>query len=319
MLDILAITAPIYLLISIGWICTRQGVFARADMRTFGKFVITLALPALVFRALSQRAIGEILDLGYLAAYLAGTAVVITLGYLGMRRLAGAQATAAAFQAMGMSCSNSGFVGYPILLLTLPAVAPLALALNMALENLIVIPVLMLMAERGRAQQGSLREWMVILKRLALNPIILGVVAGLLGSLLQLKLPVPVVRTIDMLAVACAAPALLVIGGNLAGQSLRGQAGRVLPIVLGKLVLHPLCVAGALWALASLGGPAVPPTLQVAALLLAAMPMMGIYPTLAQAYGHEDFSSVAAVVTTLASFFTLSGLLWLLKTLGALP
>ena len=60
MLDILAITGPIYLAIALGYATTRWGVFARADMRVFGKFTLYLALPALLFNALSQRSVAEI-------------------------------------------------------------------------------------------------------------------------------------------------------------------------------------------------------------------------------------------------------------------
>ena len=51
---------------------TRLGLFAKADMRVFGKFVINLALPALLFNALSQRSVAEILNGQYLAALRTG-------------------------------------------------------------------------------------------------------------------------------------------------------------------------------------------------------------------------------------------------------
>jgi uncharacterized membrane protein YfbV (UPF0208 family) len=43
------------------------------------------------------------------------------------------------------------------------------------------------------------------------------------------------------------------------------------------------------------------------------MPMMGIYTILAQRFGHGAISAAALLVTTVASFFTLTGLLWVLK------
>ncbi len=64
MLAILAIVAPIYIVILIGFAMTRSGLFAKADMRVFGKFVINLALPVLLFRALSQRQLGDVLNVG---------------------------------------------------------------------------------------------------------------------------------------------------------------------------------------------------------------------------------------------------------------
>ncbi|MEN3278176.1 MAG: malonate transporter [Massilia sp.] len=53
MSDILAIISPIYIAILAGYAATRMGLFGKADMRVFGKFVINLALPALVFATLS--------------------------------------------------------------------------------------------------------------------------------------------------------------------------------------------------------------------------------------------------------------------------
>lgn len=311
MFDILAITAPIYLLILIGFLMTRFGLFAKADMRVFGKFVITLALPALVFRAVAQRPLAEVVNVGYLLAYGGGAWLVIGLGYLWSRRVARLQPLSSTFYAMGMSCSNSGFVGYPILLLTLAPLAGVVLALNMIVENLLVIPFLLFLAERARSGAGHWRDLARLLGRLAYNPLILGLLAGLLVSALGWSVPVPLMRTIDMLAVACSALSLFVIGGALFGLPMGGLGRQILPIVVGKLVFHPLCVLLAMVALPMLGLPAIAPSLKVAAVLSAAMPMMGIYPTLAQAYGQEDVSAVALLVTTMASFFSLNALLWL--------
>jgi hypothetical protein len=51
-------------------------------------------------------------------------------------------------------------------------------------------------------------------------------------------------------------------------------------------------------------------TLQISGVLLASMPMMGIFPLLAQRHGQEGFCAAALLVTTVASFFTISALLW---------
>jgi hypothetical protein len=72
-IPILAITGPIYMAIALGYATTRGGLFARVDMRVLSQFVIKLALPAMLFNALSQRQIAEILNAGYVLAYLAGT------------------------------------------------------------------------------------------------------------------------------------------------------------------------------------------------------------------------------------------------------
>ncbi len=318
MLDILAITLPIYITICLGYVTTRMGLFAKADMRVFGKFVINLALPALLFNALAQRRISEILNLGYLAVYLFGSLLVLAVGYLRCRRFKGMSASSSAVHAMGMSCSNSGFVGYPILLLTLAPVAGVVLALNMIVENVIVIPLLLALAERGHAGAGRWHRVLAqSLARLAKNPMIIGLLAGLAVSVLGWTVPAPLARTVNLFAMASGALSLFVIGGALVGLPLRAMGRQVVPIAIGKLVLHPLAVLLAVLALPLLGFPALGAELRMAAVLMAAMPMMSIYPILAQVYGEEDFAATALLVTTIASFFTLSGVLWISKHISA--
>ena len=117
-LDILGITGPIYLAIALGYLCTRQGLFTKSDMQVFGKFTLNLALPALLFNALSQRRVGEILNAQYILAYTLGSLLVIVVALLWARKIKAYSPSYSAMMAMGMSCPNSGFVGYPILLLT---------------------------------------------------------------------------------------------------------------------------------------------------------------------------------------------------------
>ena len=319
MLDILAITLPIYLIIGIGYLTTRLGVFAKADMRVFGKFVIYLALPALIFNAMAQRKFSDILNISYLFAYTCGTCLVIATGWLWSRKIARLNLTSSTFYVMGMSCSNSSFVGFPILLLTLAPVAGIALALNVLIENILIIPLLLIMAERsthtGEQHQG-LSVFLQPLKRLAHNPLVIGLCAGLLVSISGMTLAPSISRTVTLFASASGALSLFVIGGTLVGLPVKGMGKRIAPITFGKLILHPLAVTLAILALPLLGLPALDPALRMAAILLAAMPMLGIYPILAQVYGKEDFTATALLVTTIASFFSLSGLLWLSKHLA---
>jgi malonate transporter len=312
MLDILSITLPIYLIIAIGYLMTRLGVFAKAELKAFGQFVLRLALPALLFNALSQRRIADVLNASYLLAYAVGSLALVGVAVVWARRLAGKPWSESAICAMGMACPNSGFVGYPILLLLLPPVAGVALALNMLVENLLVLPLLLVLADRGDSRH---LPWYRVagqsLARLAANPMIIGLVLGLLASALGWQLPAPLARTVTLFAQASSALSLFVIGGALHGLSLAGMGRQIGPIMAGKLVLHPLCILGALALGAAVGLPALAPELRTALVMTAAMPIMGIYPLLAQRHGHEGFSAAALLGTTLGSFVTLNLLLWL--------
>lgn len=311
MLDILAITGPIFLCIALGYLTTRGGLFDRGDMRVFGKFLINLSLPALLFNALSQRSVGEIFNGPYLAAYALGGLIMLAGTVLWYRKVAHEGMARSAIMAMGMTCPNSGYVGYPVMLLTLGApVAGVALALNMVVENLLIIPILLALADMERHEAGHWRQLvMQTLQGLARNPLIIAIVAGFLVSALGIPMPSPVSRTVTLFAQASSALSLFVIGGSLVGLKLQGLRTAVAQIGVGKLVLHPLCLLAVMTWLVPIGDP----QLKVALLLTGALPTMGIYAILAQRHGHEGLASAALLVGTLASFFTLSGLLWLLR------
>ena len=309
-IDILGITGPIYLAIVLGYWLTRRGLFARSDMQVFGKFTIELALPALLFNALSRRSVAEILNWQYLAGYALATLAVVLGGLLWTRRVQGQPLALSSIVTMGMACANSGFVGYPVLLLTLGGtVAGVSLALNMVVENLLIIPLLLAVA----GSEGSPGQWrqalLQTLRGLLRNPMIWGIVGGFLVSLSGLHMPEPVSRTVNLFSAASGALSLFVIGGSLVGLKPEGLKGTLAQIALGKLIVHPLLMAVVLlWLI-----PITDPALRTAALLSCAMPMMGIYTILAQRFGHGGISAAALLVTTVLSFFTLSGLLWVLR------
>jgi malonate transporter len=319
MSEILSVTGPIYLCIAAGYLSARLGLFSKSDMRVLGRFVFNIALPALLLNAVSQRNVAEILNPTYLAAYGLGSVAVIAIGYGLSRRLGRRGMAESAMAAMGLSCSNSGYIGYPILLLVMPKIAGVSVALNMIIENLVALPILLVLADR---EAHADLEWHGVARicavRLARNPMVLAMVIGLALSLTGLRLPDFAGRAVGLFASASSAVSLFVVGGVLASSALHGMAGKVAPIAFGKLFGHPLAVYGAIVLVTRLGLPALEPKLLVAAVLMAAMPMLGIYTVLAQRYGQEDQSAAALLVTTTVSFFTLSGLLWLLKVNGAL-
>lgn len=317
MLAVLSITGVIFLVIAVGYGAVRFRVCAEADMRVLGKYVVNFALPALIFRAMAGRDIGAILDVGALGAYGFASVSMFIAGYAWSRRLAGLERAAATFQGMGMSCSNSGYFGYPIVLMAIPPIAATTLALCMVVENLVMIPLVLVMAER--AAGGADKGWALarpIAGRLVRNPIVLALVAGLTVSLAGVEVPTVIAEAINLFAASSAAVSLLVIGGTLSGLRLRTFDARWLPVIAGKLLVHPLLAWLGLTAAAALGFAVADPRLGPAVILFAAMPPMSIYPILAQRYGQQDAASLVMLAMTALSFFTISGFLW---GLGVVP
>lgn len=311
MLEILAITFPIFALVALGYGSVRFGAFRPDDMRVLGLFVMNVALPALLFNAVAERSLTETLRPGYMAAFLAGGLATIAITWIWFTAT-GTGPARKAIAVMGSSCPNSGYVGYPLMLLLMPEHAGLILAMNLVVENFVLIPLTLLLLESSRLTQMRGGVWprvRAMLWGVLRRPMVLGLLAGIAVSLTGLSMPSGVTRLLNLLASSTGAIALFVIGGSLVGLPVVGNRALALQIVVGKLLLHPAMVILALALLPLVGLSLHDPDLQLAVVLSAAMPMFGIYALFAQGYGHEGIASLALLGATAGAFFTLTLLL----------
>jgi predicted permease len=314
MLDVISITLPIFILISLGFASTSLGVTTPADVRALGAFVIRFALPALIFQSLSQRPFAEIVNAEYLVAYTVGSGVVFAVMFALARVSQPGGVAANAMSALGSSASNSGFIGYPVALMFLGPPASFALALNMITENVVIIPLALTLAESGRHAGKSLPQIFVhLVGQLVGNPMFIGMALGVAASLSGLKLLGPVGKSIDMLAMTSGALALFAVGGSLVGLKLGGVLQDVGRIVAGKLILHPVAILAA----SLIFAPRLDPNLRKAMLIFASAPMLSIYPLLGRQYGQEHVAAASLLVATALSFLTMSTLLLALSWLAA--
>ena len=315
MLEILAITLPIFLLIGAGFTASASRLMSRDNMQGVGTFVMYLALPSLIIRALTDYPLAEVFNPIYLLAYGLGSLAAFAIGLALSVGLRGKRLEAGAIHALGMSASNRGFIGYPVALMAIGPPAAIFMALNMVVETLIIIPTALILAEASRQSGNGLgpvvRQTFASLTR---NPVLIGLVIGISLALSGLRLPGPLAQAINMLAEAAGPAALFTIGGMLYGLKARGMALDVGQVVLGKLLLHPLAVLGVFLLL-----PDPDPLLIAGALLFACAPMISVYPLLGQNYGQGEVSAAGLMASTLASFVTLSLMIWLLTHLGLLP
>jgi hypothetical protein len=176
----------------------------------------------------------------------------------------------------------------------------------MVVENFLLLPLAFAIAdsEADDAKSAIAQS----LKALARNPMIYGIAIGFLFSLLGWHLPEPLAKAVNLFAASTGAISLFVIGGSLVGIQAHGMRRDITVVAIGKLLVHPLIVLGLVAVL-----PPMARELQVAVVLMAAVPMLGIYPILAQKHGHDAMAAGAQLGTTVASFFTLTGLLWFIR------
>lgn len=309
MFAVLPIISPIFLVIGLGFTAVKTGLLPRSAVPGMGRFVLYFCLPALIFSTLAHTSVREVLDPFYLLAYGGGSLLAFGLIFT-LSRVLGGSTAGATINALGSAISNSAFVGYPVLLQVFGTLPAAAFTMTLLVENLLIMPLTLMLLELNKAlaEGGSARRVLVsFVRRLFTQPILLGILAGLLFSLTGWTLPGVIDRSLEFLADAAAGVALFVIGGSLVGTSIGGDRRAILGLSLAKLVLHPALVALMVWWL-----PPFDAQLQSIAILAAAMPMLSIYPVLAGHYLDASRYAATLVVATLASFLSLAVVLALL-------
>ena len=314
MIAVLGITLPLFAAVLLGYLCVRGGLFKPTDMRLFGSFVLNVALPALLFLAVATRDARDVFNITYMAVFATGALLTIAASFI-ILTLLKTTPSRRAVAVMGTSCANSGFVGYPLMLLAFPDSAGQILALNMLVENFLIIPLCLVLFELSKERNGT--GIIRLIGQIALNvlrrPMVIALLLGLAVSLLRVPLPEPILRTTSLFAASASALALFTIGGALVGLPFKGHRAVAALTAAGKLLLHPALAALALAATMALGLPPLSRELATAVILSAAIPMFSIYALFAAELGHEGMASIAQVLATGASFLTLSALmLWLL-------
>ena len=310
MLALLSITGPIFLIIGVGYLATRLGSMDEAPPKALGQFVIQFALPALLFRSMAHRSPEQLLPWDFLIRYTAGSLLVILVGLIFIYGIRRKSFHLASIEVMGMTLSNSAFMGFPIAeqIIGLEQATDL-LGVYVFVENLVMVPILITLAEAGgHGPKHPFKMVSYIVLRLIKNPLILSMLLGFGFSWFEIPVPGVMVRVINLLAGASAPVALFYIGCILAALRLKKLGADLFSIAAGKLILHPLMVTliFVLW-------PIGQTTLTESAILNAAMPMATIYPLLGQKYGQEGLCAASLMATTVMAFITVTSLIGLFK------
>lgn len=308
MLQISTLMFPIIFLIGLGLLAVRSGLATQPQIQGMAGFVINFALPAVILSALTRQDLSQSISAGYLAAYAIGSLAAFTTVFLVIRFVLGVPLARAGIGALGGAGSNTGFIGFPIAALVLGAPATIAMPMTMMVENMIIIPLGLALAELGTSGGASLPRMLgETAKRLLRMPLILSIIAGAVLSLLGVRLPAALASAIDLLGQSSAPVALFVVGGIVASLRRGDLSLEIPPIVIGKLVLHPLAVAAAFLLV-----PGVPDELVAAGILFSSVSMLTIYPIFARRAGMENTAAAALIIATVCGLVTTAGVLALL-------
>jgi len=316
-LNVLLVTFPFFALVLAGFVAAKRGMLSLEAIPGLNGFVLFFALPCMLYRFGSTTPIAELLNASVAGVYLLCGLVIVAFS-IALTMNARIRWNDAAIGAMVASFPNSGFMGVPLLVALLgPAAAgPTILTI---LVDMVVISSLCVALSRlesdGKSGEGGTRAMLVAgrkaLRGVVGNPMPWAILLGAAASAAQFTLPGPVQTTVWLLADAASPVALFTIGAVLARSQIQANhpmpLSDYLPVVLIKLLLHPLLVLVVGLAAIQLGVPLDPFALTVM-VLVAALPSASNVSLLAERLGADNGRIARIIlVTTVVAFFTFSG------------
>jgi predicted permease len=292
---------PVFAVIVTGWIVGYTGYLSRTLSDALIHFAYNIAMPALLIVTIAQEPGHSLINWCFLVAFGGGSLLCFLL-VLGILSIHGSRSLASrTMHGMAASMTNTGFVALPILQAIYGQRAVLPAAIATVFVAVVMFPVTVILLELDRRDaRGSRTAPMIIVKHIVLNPMVISTLIGMLLSVLDLRMPGPVVTYLSIFADALTPCALFAIGLGLSIDGLRANIGRSSLLSTVKLVIMPLIVYGLS---VSLG---LDPLYTIAAVICAAVPTAKTVYILAGEYHCEEMMVASTIsMTTLVSIISL--------------
>jgi predicted permease len=264
---IVGLTAPLFALVLLGFALTRWGRWPKAGADALTHFVFAVAIPALLFRLMSDFSTMPPVDARLLIAYFGGCLVLFVAGRLIARRLFALDGVAQSVFALGGIFSNNVLLGIPLAKITLGSASIPVVSLVLVFNSLLLWTLVTISVEWARNRAMSWSGYLQSAKAVLRNPVVASILAGTAWGFVGAPLPSVVDDTLNLIGQAAVPLSLIALGMGLAEYGLREGWRISASMTALKLIGQPLAV----WVLARLLG--LPPLETQAIVLLAALPV----------------------------------------------
>lgn len=309
-------TLPIFLLMTLGNVFRRIGIIDDRASGFMNKFVFKVALPVLLFSDLAKQDFIGTWDPGFVSFCFVTTIISIAFIWILARIfvktpsrrgefLQGSYRSSAALLGIAFIHSIYGQSG--------SGMAPLMILGSVPLYNIFAVIILTLTAPESEktAQRGELIKKTAI--GIAKNPIIIGILAGLLWSVVKLPIPKVMDTVVSDLGALATPLGLMSMGATFEYEKAKENIKPALVASFIKLFLLVMIFMPVAVRLGFVGE-------QIVAILV----MLGSATTvscfiMAKNMGHEGtLSSSIIMITTFGCSFSLTFWLFVLKSLGVI-
>ena len=299
------VTMPIFLVMVIGYILKQIGMLNDNFVTVANKFNFKVTLPFMLFKDIA------VFDIKYVLF----CAIVSTICFWvvwGTAKLLVRDKTIRGAFVQSSFRGSAAVMGLAFIqnIYGSSAMGPLMIVSAVPLYNIFSVIVLTFEANdsTGIDKKAKIRQAGI---NICKNPIILSILAGLVVGLLGIQFPMLVNKTVSNVAQMATPLALITIGAGFEGRKALAKIAPTMAASMIKLVLQPLVfLPVAAWM--GFSGEKM-----IAILIMLASPTTPSCYIMAKSMNNDEVLTASVIVTTtLMAAFTLTGWIFLLKTLG---
>lgn len=302
-------TVPIFLLMILGFLLKKLGVIDDVFASKMNKFVFLIPLPVLLFEDLSTVDFAQVWNMKFVLFCFVVTLVCIILAALVSFLWHDKSIQGEFIQASYRSSAALLGIAFIQNIYGNAGMAPLMIIGSVPLYNIMAVIVLSFFKPDRKKLDKEV--WKTTLKGIVTNPIILGIAAGLLWSALRLPLPSILEKTVSDIGAVATPLGLMAMGASF---DLKKAFGKVKPAAVASVMKLVLFAAFFLPLAVWMGFRRE--ELVAILVMLSSATTVSCY-VMARNMGHEGvLTSSVVMLTTLFSAFTMTGWLYILRSMG---
>ncbi len=303
---VINVALPVFGLALLGYFAVRGGWFPDSGIIGLSRYVFDWAVPALLIRTFANAHIPETIPWELLITFYLPAALTYLFGAIVAAKIFGKDFGGAVIAGFASSYGNSVMVGIPLVLLAFGDAGAIPFFILMSFHGLSYFMATTVLITYGQSKERERMDIREMLGELFGNPIILGLIIGIVMNRAGWTLPGPIDRIAEYLQLSVIPCALFALGANMTRYQLGGQSVHGLCVVALKNVLFPLTV----WVFGSkLMG--LPEIWTIVAVVLASTPTGVNVFLFAQRFNvAQDLASTSVLLSTAISIFALSFVLY---------
>lgn len=295
-------SSPLFLLIFLGYALSRWFGFDKTASAVLSKFAFNIALPAMLFRLLSNLAITEShADLRLLIAFFGACFILFFIGRFISGHFLKMSPVETAIFGTGCVFSNNGLLGLPLAIAMLGEVAAPSVSAVLSMNALVLWTLVSVAVEFSlHAGHLTLRSFVASFVSVLKNPLIIAIYCGVLWSFTGLSIPYVIDEPVRLIGNSATALSLIVVGMGLSEYGIGEGLGKSIVLSSIKLFVHPTII----FFLARLIGLGSVET--TAIVFLGCLPMgVNVYLMCRQFHAAEAVIANAMIITTVVSSFSI--------------